>query len=66
MWEAHDVEVDFVGHKHHLAAVVEKFECERLIHIGDTSVDEHYALLAGLEFVWVDKLPSAGDEGWIF
>ncbi|HEY2331179.1 MAG TPA: HAD family hydrolase [Acidimicrobiales bacterium] len=66
MWAANDVEVDFVGHKHHLSDIVEKFDCERLIHIGDTSVDEHYALLAGLEFVWVDKMPAEGDEGWIF
>jgi hypothetical protein len=66
MWADHGVEVDFVGHKHHLADIVAGFTCERLIHIGDTSVDEHYALLAGLEFVWVDKLPDAGADGWIF
>jgi hypothetical protein len=58
--------VDFVGHKHHLTDIVERFTCERLIHIGDTSVDEHYAKLAGLEFVWVDQLPADGEEGWIF
>ncbi|MGD9797954.1 MAG: HAD family hydrolase [Acidimicrobiia bacterium] len=66
MWAAHEVEVDFVGHKHHLSDIVARFECERLIHIGDTSVDEHYATLAGLEFVWVDQLPVDGAEGWIF
>ena len=66
MWEENGVEVDFVGHKHHLADIIAPFECTRLLHIGDTQVDEHYARLAGLEFFWADKLPEAGAEGWIY
>ncbi|MBW8825675.1 MAG: HAD family hydrolase [Acidobacteria bacterium] len=66
MWEEHEVEVDFVGHKHHLADIISKFECSRLLHIGDTTVDEHYARLAGLEFFFADKIPDAGAAGWVF
>jgi hypothetical protein len=66
MWDEHGVEVDFVGHKHHLHDIIARFECTRLMHIGDTQVDEHYAKLAGLEFFWSDKLPEPGTDGWIY
>ena len=39
----------FVGGKHHLADVRERFPAERHVHVGDTDVDRHYALLAGLK-----------------
>ena len=66
MWERHDIVVDFVSHKHHLHDVRARFECTRLVHIGDTHVDEQYAKLAGFEFHYVDVMPAAGTEGWIF
>jgi hypothetical protein len=54
LWELHQVDVAFVGGKHHLADVRDRFPSERYVHIGDTHVDEHFARLAGFEFVWVD------------
>ncbi len=54
LWEMHDIEVAFVGGKHHLTEVRDRFPAEQHLHIGDTHVDEHFARLAGFEFVWVD------------
>ena len=59
--------LDFVGHKHTLDAVRERFErATRFIHIGDTDVDRHYARLHGFEFYEAVGLPVDGTEGWIF
>jgi hypothetical protein len=66
LWAACDIEVDFVGGKHHLSEVSQRWPCDRMVHIGDTDVDAHYARLAGFEFVHIDALPVAGAEGWIF
>jgi hypothetical protein len=66
MWERNDIVPDFVGHKHHLDRVAARFPGARMIHLGDTQVDEHFAQLAGFEFFHVDDLPEAGSEGWIF
>ena len=60
LWAKHDVEVAFVGGKHHLADVRERFPADRHVHVGDTDVDRHYAVLAGFEFVLVEDL--ADDE----
>lgn len=65
LWERHGVDVAFVGGKHHLADVRERFQADRYVHIGDTVVDEHFALAAGFEYVSVDDLPAAGTPGWI-
>jgi len=54
VWELHGIDVAFVGGKHHLHEVVERFAAQRYVHIGDTHVDEHYALLAGFEFCQLD------------
>ena len=54
LWQQHGVEVAFVGGKHHLPAVLERFPSEERLHVGDTHVDEHFARQAGFEFVWVD------------
>jgi hypothetical protein len=66
MWERHGLTVDFVGHKHHLTRVKASFPVDRLVHVGDTDVDAHYARLAGFEFHYVLELPEPGSEGWIF
>jgi len=66
MWSAAGIDVDFIGHKHHLDKVALDFPASRRIHIGDTDVDAHYARLAGFEFVHVDEVPERGTEGWIF
>jgi len=52
LWEAHGVDVHFVGGKHHLHEVRERFRADRYIHIGDTDVDRHFALAADFEFFW--------------
>ena len=52
LWEAHGVDVHFVGGKHHLAEVRERFPADRYVHIGDTDVDAHFARAAGFEFYW--------------
>ena len=58
LWALHDIDVAFVGGKHHLADVRDRFPVERHLHIGDTHVDEHFARLAGFEFVWMDDAPG--------
>jgi hypothetical protein len=60
IWQNHDIEVDFVGHKHTMHQVRERFDCARHIHIGDTEIDRHYAVLAGFEFWWAHEFPVDG------
>jgi FMN phosphatase YigB (HAD superfamily) len=65
LWARHGVEVAFVGGKHHLPEVRQRFaDAARFVHIGDTDVDEHYARQAGFEFVWVDRLAHVSGP-WI-
>jgi hypothetical protein len=65
LWAQHDMEVDFVSHKHHLDAIRNRFDCIRFVHIGDTPTDKHYALQAGFQFWFVLDLPVQGPEEWI-
>ena len=67
LFAAHEIELDFIGHKHTLDDVRERFsKATRFIHIGDTDVDRHYAKLHGFEFYLPDGLPADGTDGWIF
>ena len=66
MWNRRGVVVDFVSHKHHLHKIAADFPAERMVHVGDTDVDAHYARLAGFQFYHVATLPSPGDHDWIF
>ncbi len=66
IWERRGFEVHFVTHKHHLAQLAARFPNHRMIHIGDTYVDAHYARLAGFEFHYAPDLPEPGTAGWIF
>ncbi len=66
IWRDHEIEVDFITHKHVMHQVREQFGCDRNIHIGDTDLDRHYAELAGFEFWWVNKVPPDGTPGWVF
>jgi phosphoglycolate phosphatase-like HAD superfamily hydrolase len=52
LWEAHGVDIHFVGGKHHLPDVRERFTAPRYVHIGDTDVDAHFAKAAGFDFYW--------------
>jgi hypothetical protein len=56
LWSQHGMEPYFVGGKHHLHEVREQFPADRYVHVGDTDVDERYALLAGFEFLHVEEL----------
>lgn len=70
LWSRHGVEPEFVGGKHHLHEVKARFPADRYLHVGDSEVDERYALLAGFEFLAVDKLgvpvvaDAIHDAGW--
>jgi hypothetical protein len=67
MWEENGIEVDFVGHKHHLEDIVSRFDdITRKVHIGDTEVDKHYSTKAGLEFVFAVDVPEPGTPDWIW
>ena len=67
LWIEHRVEMDFVGHKHHLDQIKARYpSVTRWIHIGDTHVDEHYAVLHGFEFYLPDGMPADGTSGWVF
>jgi hypothetical protein len=57
LWAAHDLAVSFVGGKHHLPEVRERFPAAGYLHIGDTDIDRHFAVRASFEFIHVD------DEG---
>jgi hypothetical protein len=56
LFAQHGIEPYFVGGKHHLHEVREQFPADRYVHVGDTDVDERYALLAGFEFLHVEEL----------
>ena len=66
LWERHDITVDFVSNKHRLHEVAAQYDCARLVHIGDTLIDELYAARAGFDFWFADQVPADGAAGWIF
>jgi len=67
LWLRHEIEMDFVGHKHKLDEIKERFpQATRLIHIGDGDADHIYAVRHGFEFHWVHEVPVEGSAGWIF
>jgi hypothetical protein len=59
-WSTHGLTLAFLGGKHHLHQVRARYvDAHRFVHVGDTHVDEHYAGLAGFEFVTVDDPAAA-------
>lgn len=57
---AHGITLEFHGGKHHLDQVRARYDgAHRYVHVGDTHVDEHFAGLAGFEFVTVDDADAA-------
>ena len=58
VWAALGLEPDFVSRKHQLEEVRLSFASDRLFHIGDTHVDEHFARLAGFAFIDVAELAA--------
>lgn len=65
LWADHEVEVAFIGGKHHLPDVRRRFPAGRYVHIGDTDVDAHFARQAGFEFVRVDDLVEPHEPTWL-
>ena len=62
IWERHGITVEFAIHKQNLDKVKLEFPAESYQHIGDTNIDEHYAVMHGFEFLHVD---TALDEPWM-
>ena len=52
LWEARQIEVDFVAAKHMLSDVKERFQADKYLHIGDRDLDRQLAEQAGFEFLW--------------
>ena len=57
------IPMDFVARKHELAGVRANFEAERYFHIGDTELDQQFALRAGFDFLW---MTAGANEPWIY
>jgi hypothetical protein len=69
MWETHGIDVQFTVGKHRLGDVRSSFEADLYQHIGDSQVDEYYAVLNGFEFLhvavikdqpWMSEGPASG------
>jgi phosphoglycolate phosphatase-like HAD superfamily hydrolase len=56
IWQQAGIRPDFTCHKHRLKESTAPFGCQRMLHIGDTSLDEYYARLAGFEFRYATDL----------
>lgn len=52
LWEARDIQVDFVAPKHMLPDVRQRFEADIYVHIGDRDLDRQLAEQAGFRFLW--------------
>jgi hypothetical protein len=50
LWSNYNIDLHFIGGKHHLTGVRDKFEADRYLHVGDTDIDKSYALGAGFEY----------------
>ena len=61
MWERLDVVADFTVLKHRLADLRSRFDAAAYYHVGDTDIDEHFALLAGFLFLRAD---AAAHRAW--
>lgn len=62
IWERHGITVEFTIHKQNLDQVKSRFEADTYQHIGDTNMDEYYAVLHGFEFL---DVAIALDEPWM-
>ena len=62
VWEQHGITVSFTIHKQNLDQVRAEFDCELYQHIGDTNMDQHYALMHGFEYL---DVASSLAEPWM-
>jgi hypothetical protein len=56
MWAQLEIAPDFTVLKHRLGELKTRFEAAAYYHIGDTDIDEHYALIAGFRFLRADAV----------
>jgi hypothetical protein len=61
MWARLKVAADFTVLKHRLADLRARFAAAGYYHVGDTEVDEHFAMLAGFRFLRAD---AAAHRTW--
>ena len=62
IWDRHRIEVSFVSHKQGLLDLKSRFPAEEYYHIGDTELDQQFALEAGFHFLWMD---AGYTEPWL-
>lgn len=55
IWDRHRIEVSFVSSKQDLPEVRSRFPVDEYYHIGDTDLDQQFALAAGFNFLWMDE-----------
>ncbi len=56
LWQREKIEVDFTALKDRLEDVKSRFQADEYYHIGDTDMDEFFALRAGFQFIRVDSI----------
>jgi hypothetical protein len=57
MWAAAGIEVSFCINKHRLDIIKAQYtDVEAYYHIGDTELDQHYAVMHGFEFLQVQTM----------
>jgi hypothetical protein len=52
LWRQHGIEPDFVVLKHNLGELVGKYQVEEYWHVGDSAMDEFFAVRAGFKFLY--------------
>jgi hypothetical protein len=62
IWERAGIVVEFTIHKHKLDEVKAQFEADIYQHIGDTNMDEYYAVMHGFEYL---DIANTWDEPWM-
>lgn len=62
IWEKQGITVDFTAHKHKLDEVKSRFVADVYQHIGDTNLDEYYAVFHGFQFL---DVATATAEPWM-
>jgi hypothetical protein len=61
LWTGLGLVADFTVLKHRLADVRARFAAVAYYHVGDTDIDEHFARLAGFQFLSAD---AASHRTW--
>ena len=62
IWDRHGIKVSFVSTKQGLPEVKSRFPADEYFHVGDTELDQQFALAAGFCFLWMD---DGKTEPWL-